>query len=375
MKILYISNYRDGTGWGNSAIHYMLAMDSVGVEVVPECIRYNNRNIIPLERILELEKQSRKNCDIIIQHCLPTDWEYCGHFKKNIGVYFTETSYIANNTWISKINLMDEVWCCNPQMIEVAEKSGVRAATELVPVPTNLSELNQYHEPLSIRELQDTFSFYTVVDTSKRKNLPAILKAFHLEFRPDEPVSLLLKVTSEGLSPQKLGQYINEQIKGVKEGLKLYRDLNHYKKEIVMTQYVDRKDLLRLHKSCDCYVSATYGEAWQQPAYAAMALGKTPIITGVGGPPYYMTNYKGDIGGWLIPYQESPCFGIPEAGPDVYSGRENWYEININELRKAMRQAYSNSELRKFKARIGIEQSKLFGYNEVGAAIKKILES
>ena len=34
MKVLYISNYKDGTGWGNAATDYILAMDSVGIDVV-----------------------------------------------------------------------------------------------------------------------------------------------------------------------------------------------------------------------------------------------------------------------------------------------------------------------------------------------------
>ena len=38
MKVLYIGNYRDGTGWANACINNILALDSVGVDVVPRAI-------------------------------------------------------------------------------------------------------------------------------------------------------------------------------------------------------------------------------------------------------------------------------------------------------------------------------------------------
>ena len=31
MKVLYIAHYKEGTGWSQAAIDYILAMDSVGI--------------------------------------------------------------------------------------------------------------------------------------------------------------------------------------------------------------------------------------------------------------------------------------------------------------------------------------------------------
>jgi hypothetical protein len=65
-KVLYISNFKDGTGWSNAAINYVLAMDSVGIDVVVRSIKLNDKEIAPPPRNLELEKKSTKNCDIVI---------------------------------------------------------------------------------------------------------------------------------------------------------------------------------------------------------------------------------------------------------------------------------------------------------------------
>ena len=39
-KVLYIGHYKDGTGWGNAALNNILAMDAVGIDVVPRAITY-----------------------------------------------------------------------------------------------------------------------------------------------------------------------------------------------------------------------------------------------------------------------------------------------------------------------------------------------
>jgi len=50
MKVLYIGHYKDGTGWGNAAINNILALDAVGVKVVPRAIRLKLRqNPTPIE--------------------------------------------------------------------------------------------------------------------------------------------------------------------------------------------------------------------------------------------------------------------------------------------------------------------------------------
>ena len=34
MKVLYIGNYNDGTGWGNACLNNILALDRAGIDVV-----------------------------------------------------------------------------------------------------------------------------------------------------------------------------------------------------------------------------------------------------------------------------------------------------------------------------------------------------
>ena len=88
MKVLYIGCYRDGTGWGNAATNYILAMDAAGIDVVPRPVKLNQNQISVTKRILELEEKDSFGCDVCIQHTLPHLMDYAPKFKKNI-VYST----------------------------------------------------------------------------------------------------------------------------------------------------------------------------------------------------------------------------------------------------------------------------------------------
>ena len=79
MKILYCGNYRENSGWAKAAQGYILALDSVGVDVVPRNISFKEGNFEYPERIKELENKSDRGCDVIIQHTLPHLFHYCTH--------------------------------------------------------------------------------------------------------------------------------------------------------------------------------------------------------------------------------------------------------------------------------------------------------
>ena len=96
MKVLYLGYYRDGTGWAKAAQNYILALDSVGIDVVPRYVKLNDINGQIDERISELETKSDKGCDFVIQHLLPHHMDFNGNFKKNIALYVTETDSCKN---------------------------------------------------------------------------------------------------------------------------------------------------------------------------------------------------------------------------------------------------------------------------------------
>ena len=104
MKVLYIGHYREGTGWANAAIDYILSMHKAGIDVVCRPVKLNNSNPEIPKEIEELEKKSLKGCNICIQHVLPHMLDYNGNFEKNIAIYATGTSHFQKKSWAEKNN-------------------------------------------------------------------------------------------------------------------------------------------------------------------------------------------------------------------------------------------------------------------------------
>jgi glycosyltransferase involved in cell wall biosynthesis len=370
MKILYVCNGKDGTGWGNSSIHNILALDSVGISVVPRFIKLNNIQAEVPQRILELEKQSEKDCNVVIQHVLPWQMEYNGNFKKNIGIYYSETDHFRNSNWQYHLNLMDEVWVTCDQMKDAAIKSQVKVPIKIVPIPCDTTKYEKTYPKLKIPEIQDKFVFYFIGENQPRKNLKALVEAFYLEFNISDPVSLLLKINQPGCSPEQAGKNMLEFCNDVRKNLKL----NQKSREVIISAFLSEEQLSALHQSCNCFVSPSYGESWNLEAFDSMGFGNPVIATRIGGPYDFLINgFKSNDCGWLIDYQLEPVYGMTQQFPQLYCGNEKWASIDINLLRNAMRQAYENKELYQQKREACINRRYDFAYAKVGQIMKDLL--
>jgi len=367
MKVLFIGVYRDGTGWSHAAIDYILALDRVGVDIVCRSVKLNNYKGELPERLLELESKDSSNCDIVIQNVLPHHMDYSGNFKKNIALFCCETSHFNNCIWPDKLNTMDEIWVSNQYMVESVKNSYVNKPVRVVGHPLDTSKLEQSYDLMI--DKKNHFIFYFIGELIRRKNLAALIKAFHLEFAPEEPVSLLIKTNIHGVDSKELTKQVQEFCNQIKNGLKLYSHIDNYKKEDVISGYMTEEQMMQLHSSCDCFVIPSYGEAWCIPAIEAMGMGKTPIVTANTG----MTEFVSNETGWVVPSRREPVFGVNDSFEDMYVGNEDWYSIDVWELREAMRECYQNDELRQQKSERGMKKVYDFSYEKIGKRMKDAL--
>lgn len=364
MKTLFVSPFRDSTGYSHKGIDFILAMDAAGINIVPRCMKFNN--VVPQlpERIIELENQPSRGCDIVVQHTLPHLMEKTPLY--NIGMYASETTKLPT-CWVNRLNLMDQIWVFNEQMQEAAINSGVETPIKVIYPPTNVDKYFQSYPKLFTANV---FVFYTIIDFNRRKNLASLVKAFHCEFKPNEPVELVIKVSKSGLSPQKCREFINNLILQVKQGLKLYTDVNEYKQERVITDFLTEEQINGLHQSCDCFVLPSRGEGWSIPTFDSLGFGRSPIVSNCTGFASYIDN---DCG-WLVNGQWDYCFGENETFPFLYTANEQWFEVSVPHLTQCMREAYENKQLKEQKAQNGINRINNFSYQTVGQNIKKILD-
>lgn len=370
-KVLYVGVFRDGTGYSQAAINYLLALDAVNVPVVPRTIKLNNVNGEVPARFLELENQSVFNSKYVIQHILPHLTDYNGKYKKNITAFCSETSDFNASTWTNRLNLMDEVWVPNSQQKDACKNSNVNKPTYIIQYPCDINKYQKQYQKFDkiLGQTNGTFMFYTIGEFNRRKNFVSLLKAFHSEFHPNEPVSLVIKTGIPGLNPIQSYQKIRETCQEVKRGLKIFTNENCYKEEIVITEFVSNEEIMRLHATCDCFVQTSYGESWSIPAFDAMCMGKTPIVTDCTGYKEYIDNEVG----WLVKASEVGVFGAHGTFADLYTGKETWWLADHKHLCKCMRDAYENRSILKEKGMAGFDKSFNFSYHKIGTLMRERL--
>lgn len=373
IRILYVGNYLDGTGWSQAAIDYILALDSVGLEVVPRAIKLNNHQGEVPERLLQLQARSARGCDVVIQHVLPHMTSYNGKLR-NICLFASETSNFATTVWAERLALMDDVWLINSQQYDACKRSGLEARFALVPHACDTERFARSYPPLErLKPLLDRgeFLFYFIGEYSRRKNLNALLKAFHLEFGPDENTRLVIKTNRSGMSPEECGNHVRGDILKCKRALKLHGGrIEEYKEDVVITDRLSQEGMMRLHSACHCFVMPSFGEAWSLPSFAAMAMGKTPIVSDCTG----FKDYLSEKEGFLVRGRWEPCVGAEDTLQDLYTGHENWFSVDVNHLRSRMREAYQlHQQGNRERALNGIRRAYDFSYEEVGRTMASAL--
>ena len=246
MKVLFVSNFFDNSGYSEAAIQRALALDSVGVDVVVRNLKLNDIIGQVPERILELEQKDDRNCDAVIQYTLPHLMSYNRKAGVNIGMFDYETNKFNNTSWDDKLNAMDEIWVPNQFLKEACKNSGVTKPTHIIPHACNVEKYQQNLKPLNIPEISGKFVFYNIGEFVRRKNLGAIIKAFHAEFDKDEPVELLIKSSIPRKSKEEAKEILAQFSLEVKKGLKFYNNPLSYKQEVVVVERLKEQDLINL---------------------------------------------------------------------------------------------------------------------------------
>jgi glycosyltransferase involved in cell wall biosynthesis len=366
IKVLYIGHYKESSGWGRVTRDNILALDSANINLVTRSVDFQPTAQLP-KRILELEQQKPEGCNICIQHVLPNYMVYSGEFDKNIGVFELETTNIKHTSWISHLNLMDEIWVPCTSMLSIVD-DGVTAPVSVIPHACNSSIYDKRYPTLNIEKAKNKFVFYFIGEFNRRKHIASIIRAFHTEFRPEEPVELVLKVNKPGTDEKKLSTEVIEFISQIKDNLRIYPNKEDYKQEIIITVDISSEDILRLHSTCNCFVCSSFGEAWCHPAFEAMAMGNIVVSSKVGGIADYIQH---EHNGFLIGGRHEPVFGQYETVPEFGTSREQWFNVDINELAQYMRTAYATdtTELQTNAK----QQAKKYDYYFIGQQMREKL--
>lgn len=329
MRILYIGHYKEFGGWGQVATDNILALDSVGVDVVCRNITLTkDRKNVPT-RILQLENQELGEFDICIHHVLPH--HIIPTRAKDVAFVELETDTIKYyKNWYHSLSKVDEIWVPNEQSLNVIENDLPNKPVKMFHHCCDQSKYESHYQNVYSID-QSFYNFYYIGDINDRKNIDSIIKCFHTEFENNERVRLYLKVGKFGKSSKEVSEIIQQKVDRISKSTRIDRE--NYDKYIVIPGEVSEYDIYSLHTWCDCFVCPSHGEAWSIPSFDAMVFGSNPICSDFGGPREFI---EGD----LIPGSYSVCECSDAAFPDMFTGKEHWFEPCHKSIKNEIRKRY-----------------------------------
>jgi GT2 family glycosyltransferase/glycosyltransferase involved in cell wall biosynthesis len=172
------------------------------------------------------------------------------------------------------------------------------------------------------------FRFLTVTnshDLERYGTLP-VVEAYSRTFAPEDNVTLVIKDYGAGSGDITL----QERLRRRKPGAPIE----------YIADFTDKRELIRLYKSCDAFVSAHRGEGFGMKILDAMACG-LPVITPLfGGPTAYCTS------GNCFPVQFSPArvAGCLDSHALAITNHPMWAGPDEESLARQMRRVYEDRE-------------------------------
>lgn len=231
-----------------------------------------------------------------------------------------ESDHVAPE-WAEKLNGLNHILVPNEFNKKAFLNSGVTAPITIIPHGTDTEKFPYYDRPTS-----DVFVFGLVgyLDQHDRKGAFDAIRAFASEFRPEEPVRLILHSTDKSFGYYR--NFTDERI-------------------LTITRPYSFEELNSLYQSFDCFVFPSKAEGVGQPPREAMATGLPVILTKWSGLEdvalkeisYPLTNFKLE-----------PRYNFIEQDG-------NWAVPSIEELMKTMRYVYEHQKEAKLKGKKAAE--------------------
>lgn len=364
MKLKYTGAARDYSGYGEANRHDIAALTAAGIDLTLEIPRYTpeGADFGKLSELVDNLENKPIGYYAKVLHTTPNVYpQYYEPGKYHIGRVFWETDKLPED-FVKGLSCVDEIWTGSEHNKKALLNSGVDKPIYIIPQAIDISiDVNKV-EPY-ITHYQDTYKFYSIFEWTERKNPMALLEAYWREFENDDKVSLTIKTYVDNFNPNKREE-IDMQIRRVKKmlGLKRYAPVYLYR------ELMDRHQVYRLHKTFDCFVSAHRGEGWGLPQLEAMLMEKPIISTNCGGVHEYLSRNEA----YLLDWTPTPVAN--NRNKQWYTGDQNWASVNVDSLRAAMRDCYSNPAKAKGMGKAGANLVReRFNFNEVGKQMRNRL--
>jgi len=332
MNIKFTSWFLSYSGYGRAARSLLQAMLEAGINVTTEVALIRAE----MDNLDEGAKQAKKlankklNYDIKIIMFTPEYAIFAREKNKyNIGMLFWEVLGV-DKYWVDCMNKMSEIWTSSHVSANTFKDSGVIVPIKVIKQPI---EIKNEYKPIKIKGFKG-FLFYSIFEWTERKNPKMLLKTYWKTFANKNDVALLLKVYQSN--------FLKDGTKTIKDNIYKWKEelnLKHYPKIFLFLEELSTYDIMRLHKTGNCFVAPHRGEGWGYPQMEAMSVATPIISTNFGGIHKFLNNKNS----WLLEYKLINVFGMEHI--QWYNSSQLWAEPNDSNLAISMWEAYSNRKL------------------------------
>lgn len=350
MKVRYYGCVGQASGYGQAANELCMAMLSAGIELEVETTGDRlDPPYYPLIPTLRNKGECSPNPDVVIVHTLPLHLAAPLHSER-IRWTCPNAVTVAYTTWeavtpppteISYVlNQFHHVWAPS-SVCGNAMWPSLKFGAAVVPHPYDEDAPIPPRDPMPNHWGNRPYRFYYVGAWNARKNPQDVIRAYLRAFTKGEDVELYMAVG--GAKPGSASIEMVTAMGLMPEDLPPVHATYHR---------LDAAQLEALRTSCDCFVSASRGEAWNLPAFEAMLAGNHVIVPAGQGSNEFLLGTSAD----LCPSTQVPAVGgevqVGSVGPDgVASARyvgahgvnvkADWHQPDIAELARLMRRAWA----------------------------------
>ncbi len=325
-----------GSGYAEECwvVAVALAETGVPVQLVPIGQTSDSNRMLPKYARQKLEYLTRQRVDlsqsVLYQHVTAFGWNLGIHGSVRVGRTMFETDRIPDG-WLERCDAMDEIWLPSEFNRRTFEEAGVdRRKLRIVRAGVDTGLFRPNAEPLEIPRAR-SFNFLSVFDLEPRKGTDLLVKAYLREFKADEDVALILKISQLNdpvTDPVAQLCYFIEKEAGL--------TLEKCPPIILLKGFLSQAEMAALYASAHAFVLPTHGEGYGRPLMEALSVELPVIATRWSGQMDFLrdeNSYLIDIEG-LVP---------ASAEEEIFAGHQ-WAQPSLEHLQQLMRRAFTNRD-------------------------------
>ncbi|MGH9469972.1 MAG: glycosyltransferase [Terriglobia bacterium] len=348
--VLFHASIYGASGYAEENWMEVLGLEQHGipVQLAPIGSQRDTTKLLPSAVRHKLAELQQNRVDLgrgVYYQCVPAgDLDLDTYGRYRVARTTFETERIPEG-WAERCNAMDQVWVPSTFNVKSFVESGVEEQKlRIIPGGMDTRLFRPGLKPFRIPKKRG-FTFLSVFDWQDRKGYDVLFRAFLNEFRPDEDVTLLIKLYQ-----------INDPFTDVEAKVlyfierELGMPLERTPPIVLLNGVIPQQQMPRLYCSADAFVLPSRGEGWGRPYLEALCCGLPVIGTRWGG----QTDYLNDENSYLVEIE-----GVMAVSPDVdieVLAGQRWAAPSVDHLRKQMRRVFSQRHEARARAARGRQE-------------------